>query len=73
MKQQLKITKVGTISNNYGYLLVTEHKGKFYWIIPDWDTDINNIHEWEEISKELYDSLLSHNEWAKSKKQEVQP
>ena len=50
-------TTIGTIKNFYGGLLVMKEEGKFYWGIGDW-----NKTEWEEITEELYNSLISFDE-----------
>ena len=50
-------TTIGTIKNFYGGLLVMKEEGKFYWGIGDW-----NKTEWEEITEELYNSLMSFEE-----------
>lgn len=55
-------TQIGNISNYYGSLEVMEHNGKYYWIIENYDTDFDDLSEWEEISEELYLMLLKHNE-----------
>ena len=54
--------QIGKISNYYGCLSVLEHEGKFYWIIENYDTDFSDLAEYEEISEELYRTLLKHNE-----------
>ena len=50
-------TTIGTIKNFYGGLLVMKEEGKFYWGIGDW-----NKTEWEEITEDLYNSLISFDE-----------
>jgi hypothetical protein len=52
---------IGEIANYYGGLSVIQKEDKYYWIIENYDTDFDNLSEWEEISKELYDSLIVHN------------
>ena len=52
---------IGRIGNYYGGLHVCKNEGKFYWIIENYDTDFEEISEWEEISEELYELLLKHN------------
>lgn len=51
-------TNIPNISNYYGGLFVMEHEGKYYWIIENYCTDFDDLTEWEEISKELYDCLM---------------
>ena len=57
----MKRTEIGKIGNYYGSLEVMEHNGKYYWIIGNYDTNFDDLSEWEEISKELYLMLLKHN------------
>tara|TARA_R110000851_G_scaffold168904_1_gene314985 strand:- start:68 stop:262 length:195 start_codon:yes stop_codon:yes gene_type:complete len=47
---------VGNIYNYYGGLEVANIGCKYYWSIEDY-----NGNEWEEITKQLYDSLIEHN------------
>ena len=56
----MKNTSIGTISNYYGGIRVMEHEGKYYWVIENWDTDFDDLSDWSEIDKELYDSLISY-------------
>lgn len=51
---------IGDICNYYGGLFVLCHKGKYYWIIENYDTDFDNLEEWSEIDQELYIQLLKH-------------
>lgn len=53
---------IGNIENYYGGLFVMEHDGKYYWIIENFDTDFQSLEDWEEIDKELYDSLIAYQE-----------
>lgn len=46
-------TTIGTIGNHYGGLSVMKDTDKFYWGIENW----NGI-EWQEITEELYNSLV---------------
>ena len=52
--------RIGKIGNYYGGLYIIEHDGKYYWIIENHDTDFGIISEWDEIPKELYESLLKY-------------
>jgi hypothetical protein len=45
--------QIGTIGNYYGELEVKTKDGKYFWSIDNW-----NGHDWEEITKELYDALI---------------
>ena len=58
MKKQKEI-QIGFIGNYYGGLHIKKHEGKFYWIIQNWDTDFDNIGEYQEIPESLYTSLLN--------------
>lgn len=57
-----EIQEIGEIGNYYGGLSVTQRNGKYYWIIENYDTDFSQIDRWEEISFELYNELLKHNQ-----------
>jgi len=50
------------IGNTYGGIYALEYNGAYYWIIEDYDTDFENIDEWCEIPKSLFDELLSYKE-----------
>ena len=54
----MEIKTVGKIGNYYGGLNITTFDNKFYWIIENYDTDFNNLSEWEEISEKLFLTLL---------------
>jgi hypothetical protein len=45
--------RIGKIQNYYGSLEVMEKDGKYFWGIDDHDGI-----DYEEITKELYDSLI---------------
>lgn len=47
-------TKIGTIGNYYGGLSIKTECGKFYWGIENYCGT-----EWEEITEELYNNLIS--------------
>ena len=51
------IKSIGNIGNYYGDLSVKKEDGKFYWSIEDW-----NGYSWEEITKDLFDSLNNFND-----------
>jgi hypothetical protein len=55
--------QVGEIGNYYGGLIIMENEGKYYWLIENYDTNFDDLAEWSEISKELYNSLLKHEEF----------
>ena len=51
---------IGTIGNYYGGLHVTKKDGKYYWIIQDWSTELDELDNWEECDKKLYDALIAY-------------
>ena len=53
--------EIGEIGNTYGSVEVGTLNGKYYWIVTGHSNDEENINDWEEISKELYDNLILHN------------
>lgn len=53
---------IGEIGNYYGGLFVMEYEGKYYWCIENYDTDFEDLEDWDEIDKELYDSLIAYQE-----------
>ncbi len=57
-KDENKMLSVGSIGNYYGGLYVKTEKNKYYWIIENYDTEFNNIDEWEEINENLYLQLI---------------
>lgn len=58
MKKKIEIKSIGSIGNYYGGLHVCSHEGKFYWIVENYDTNFDDIEEWEEISEKTYTALL---------------
>lgn len=48
------------IGNYYGGIVVVSEGGKYYWLIENYNTDLDNLDEYEEISKELYNELMKH-------------
>lgn len=60
MSIEKKYEQVGEIANYYGGLYVMHHDGSYWWIIKNYDTDFDDIDDWQEISKELYDAII---EW----------
>jgi len=58
MDEKVKYQSVGSIQNYYGQLFIAEHNGKYYWIIENYDTDLESIKKWEEIPENLYLELL---------------
>lgn len=69
MDKKIKWNRIGLITNYYGGLYITEVEGNYYWIIKDYNlnpqtiADIANVEKFgvEQISKELYLTLLNHN------------
>ncbi|MCT4228683.1 hypothetical protein HZP39_04110 [Elizabethkingia anophelis] len=53
------IERISDIGNTYGSLLIGTYNGKFYWIIEDYNTDLNSVGEWTEISELLYNTILT--------------
>jgi len=51
---------VGEIGNYYGGLFIMENEGKYYWLIENYNTDFDDLSDWSEIDKELYDSLVAY-------------
>lgn len=47
--------RIGRIGNPYGGLSVKAKDGKYYWSIESFTGNI-----WDEISKELFDALVAH-------------
>lgn len=58
-----KYTEVGKIGNYYGGLCIMEKDGKYYWLIENYNTDFDDMDEWEEISKKLWNELIKHNSY----------
>jgi len=54
--------RIKGIGNYYGGLNVIEVAGKYYFIIENYDTDFEELDEWQEISESLYSELLKHND-----------
>ena len=52
--------RIGSIGNYYGGLHVMKDNGKYYWCIENYDTDFNDLNDWEEITEMLYDVLDSY-------------
>lgn len=58
----MEIKTIGEIGNYYGGLNVMEYEGKFYWCIENYNTDFDDLNDWDEIDKELYDALIASEE-----------
>lgn len=54
-----EIKSIGAIGNYYGGLYIGTSNNKYYWLIENYDTDLTNPEEWDEISEELYNLLLT--------------
>jgi len=54
-------TEIFSIGNYYGGLNVMEFNGKFYWCIENYDTDFEKLEYWNEITEELYVSIIKFN------------
>ena len=57
MKVEDVMHRVGEIGNYYGGLLIYEKENIYYWIIENYDTNFENLLEWEQIPKRLYNEL----------------
>jgi hypothetical protein len=53
----IKITKIGTINNYYGGLLIKEENGEYFWAIENWNGD-----HYKPMPKDLYEHLLKYEE-----------
>lgn len=53
--------RVDIRGNYYGGLWAKQEDGKYYWLIENYDTDFDDIDEWEEIPKEMFEQLLKYN------------
>ena len=49
--------RIGDIGNYYGGLHIFEKDGKCYWIIENYDTDLTDLSECEEIPRKLHSAL----------------
>ena len=49
---------IESIGNYYGNLFIRKTIAGYYWIIENYDTDFDNLDEWDEITEELYNELL---------------
>lgn len=60
MERKFNYKSIGGIGNYYGGLFIMENEGKYYWLIENYDTDFDDLLDWTEIDKELYDSLVAY-------------
>ncbi len=58
----MKYKAICEIGNYYGGLFVMEYESKYYWCIENYNTDFEDLEDWDEIDKELYDSLIAYQE-----------
>jgi hypothetical protein len=49
-------------SNAQGGLHIMELKGKYYWLIFNYDTDFNDIDYWQEVPESLYREIKDFND-----------
>jgi len=49
--------RIGNVSNNYGGVSVSKEGGCFFWALENW----NGNYIPEEITKEMYDALVTFN------------
>lgn len=61
----MEYKSIGTVRNYYGGLFTMEKNGKYYWVIENHSTDFENLEDWDECDKELYDALVAYEEWRK--------
>ncbi len=61
--------EIGGIGNYYGGLFILQHEKKYYWLIENYDTDLDCLSYWTEIDKELYDSIVAYEKRKKLKAQ----
>lgn len=59
---ELKLTAIADIGNYYGGLWVATYAGRFYWCIENYDTDLNDLSYYSEISETTYNALIDENE-----------
>lgn len=62
MANEFKRQQVGTIGSYYGGLWVAKQDDKYYWCIENWNTDLDDVEEYTEIDREVYDVLIKHEE-----------
>jgi len=48
---------ISGIGNYYGGLWINSINDKFYWLIENYDTDLDDIGCWTEIPESLYNEL----------------
>ena len=60
MSKSTSYKPIGNIGNYYGGLFIKKHEGKYYWLIENYDTNFEDISEWSEIEKDLFDKLNFH-------------
>ena len=53
-------TEIQLIGNYYGCLNVMTLDGKFYWCVENYDTNFENLNDWQEISEEIYNSIIKY-------------
>lgn len=55
------------IGNVYGGLEIKKEDNKYYWLIEDYNTNLDNIDQYEQIPETLYNELYRHNLEAESR------
>jgi len=50
---------ITSIGNYYGNLFIKKTSSGYYWIIQNYDTNFDDLDEWDEISEQLYKELLN--------------
>lgn len=54
---EFNYNKVDGIENHYGGLYIMNHNDNYYWMIENYDTNFNELSNWKQIDKKLYDIL----------------
>ena len=49
---------IGTIFNSSGALYIMEKDGRYFWLLSDFTTNYDDLRQWEEIDRDLYESLI---------------
>lgn len=56
-EERIQTEEIDGIYNYYGGLNIAYYRGKYYWCIENYDTDLCDISHYKEIPKALYDSI----------------
>ena len=64
----MEYISINNLSKGHAEIFITEKDGKYFWLVADFDelylknVNPNALSEYEEISEELYRTLIKHNE-----------